>query len=189
MSSNTTTYKLLLHHGTDDLSTNSILDSGFDYPARKRDDHWLGNGIYFYREDVEQALIWSYIKFRKNRECQEICVLQTLVEVEEDNFLNLDSRGGMERLEKFLKEIKELTASIKLKTTPVKLRHLIMGMLPQEYKVIQRTFPVKSIFDEIDLFNQMDLRLQGVQVCVRNKGVITGDTDVVVRKGLNRDSA
>lgn len=173
------TYHLLLFHGTNDIYSKIILGQGFII-VKNRDDHWLGNGVYFFREDEDQALTWAISRYRRDPKTNEAHVLYTAMNIEGQNFLNLDTRSGMRTLLRFLARLKRKYQGIKFKApSAAALRHFVMEQLPNEYYVIQRTFAVNSTFDGIEEFRNMELRLQGTQVCVRNVKAITGEVSIV----------
>ena len=178
-------YNLLLHHGTNDVFSRKILETGFDVQPVTRDDHWLGPGIYFFREDIEQALSWAIWRYRYDRYTSEYHVIETVVQVPEENFLNLDSRSGLNRLEEFYNSIVQQVEQSGVRFSDLqndKLRHFVMKLLPPNISVIKRTFTGTSRFDRHDAFVRMELALNGVQVCVRNNEAITGDIKLVRSK-------
>lgn len=169
------------YHGTIKTSAEKILDSKEFTAGAPRDDHWLGKGAYFFRDDKESAKMWAITKIRKTPELshETPCVLFAKIDVPDENFLDLDSREGMYRLKTLTKEF----TGIKLKgdtprgKTAEQIRHLVMTWLPESIWVIQRTFPVPSIaFDESILFKAMAIPLNSRQVCVRNSKAIIRDT-------------
>lgn len=173
-------YILFLYHGTNNIYSRRIMQDGFKLPEAPRKDHWLGNGIYFFREDQEQARLFALHKFKDDDNSKQIHVLGTKLEIGKEKVLNLDSRDGMNRLRTHVREFKELLRKSRVTTKqPKELRHLVMGLLPKEYNVIIRTFCVESIFDKDQVFQLMDLRLQGTQVCVRQERAITGEVGIV----------
>jgi hypothetical protein len=184
-------YYFMLFHGTNNIYSDNIFKYGFQLQEETRDDHWLGNGIYFFREDLEQAYNWAFYKFKDCQETNEVVVLHTVVEIQGNNVLNLDSRGGMMVMKRFTEELKRKLRGIKFNhSNPAKIRHFIMKLLPSEYSIIQRTFPAeKSLFDDIPMFQQMGLRLNGTQVCVRDPAVITKDISIVKRRVIKRNLA
>lgn len=168
-------YFLTLYHGTNDICSDLICKGGFKEPSKKRNDHWLGNGVYFFREDEEQAYVWGKSRYQYCKETRKIIVLEAYIELEARFFLNLDSRQGIEKFIGLVDEIEEQVEELGIEyetDDPAKLRHLFFGMLPDQYKAVQRTFTGKSHIDNHTLLGLMDLRLHGVQVCVRDISVI-----------------
>jgi len=54
------------YHGTTLDAAASIVEERLFKPGETRLDHWLGLGTYFFREDYDQAEMWSNIKVRNN---------------------------------------------------------------------------------------------------------------------------
>lgn len=130
-------------------------------------------------------MMWACSKFKDSATETEVHVLQTRFEIHEDNFLDLDSRGGLSKFETFVDAVKKQLGEVKFKSDPAKLRNFIMDMLPKKYTVIQRTFDVTSKrFDNHPILAAAELNLHGKQVCIRDKSVITGDINVVMTKSL-----
>ncbi len=73
-----------------------------------RNDHWLGQGAYFYKDDEEQAIIWAKNKVRNHAKYrgETPFVIEVILELNESNFLNLDSRKGLDFLKEFLNFLK-----------------------------------------------------------------------------------
>ncbi|QTJ57234.1 hypothetical protein [Dolosigranulum pigrum] len=47
-----------LTHGTIKKYADKILEEK-EFKIIERDDHWLGNGVYFFIEDIDKAIWWS----------------------------------------------------------------------------------------------------------------------------------
>ncbi|MNO83556.1 hypothetical protein D3C76_748710 [compost metagenome] len=171
---------LQLYHGTNEKHSRNILQNGFKIQKEKRKDHWLGTGVYFFREDMEQALVWACDRYKNEKDINEAHVIKYDTDVNNENFLNLDTRGGMSKFKKHSDEFRRQTRNIKFSSQSVdELRYLIMNLLPKEYYIVQRTFQVKSSFDNDFLLGCIQLSLHGTQVCIRNCVDITGGIEVV----------
>jgi hypothetical protein len=183
MPSESVDYVLRLYHGTNGVNSNKIIKAGFKLLPDTKDDHWLGPGIYFFREDKEQAILFAQARYRK---ASEVHVLETVLSVQENDYLDLDSRKGLGYLRDLYNQISLMLKEegVDMKSyTEHKLRHLIIKMLPAHITVVKRTFPAeKSNFDTFDPFIKMGLNLLGVQVCVRRPDIINGDINIVFRK-------
>lgn len=172
------THSFYVYHGTDEDSAINIMSEGFAFPQEIRDDHWLGNGIYFFREDHEQALSWAFNKVENPKFFgKKAAVLQGKITVHQKNFLNLDSRGGLMELEKLFRTMLDgiLQRGLAFENkNEAQCRHLLFSSLPDEYYVIQRTFKTPSTkYDSNEMFQKLGLYLNGTQICVRNLSVIT----------------
>lgn len=167
-------YIFYAFHGTPESCAIGIIESNRFETGRLRADHWLGQGIYFFKDDDEQAYLWASNKVKRCPEFngQEPRVIEVLIETSECYFLNLDTRAGLDYLESFLNLFKKEKALIVPKDPIeiIKIRCYLLSLLPRDIWIIQRTFSVKSKFDESLL--GLGLSLVGTQVCVRNHDVI-----------------
>lgn len=156
-------------HGTLYKFATKILTGNFK-KGRFRDNHWLGQGVYFFRDDYEQAKSWAMPKMNKAKE--NGAVLMTKLKVNSDNFLNLDSRKGLQEFKEFKDSYVQFCIDEKLEITAEEdiLRCAVCDALPEEVKVIQRTFKGNSKFN--DSLEDVSLFLHGQQICVRDTGII-----------------
>jgi hypothetical protein len=92
------------YHGTELQYVDEILKKGFTH--RIRDDHWLGQGIYFYT-DLELAKWWANTKFKKLD--RQPAVIKVVIEVDDTAFLDLDTVAGMDF---FFNKSKELLSDM-----------------------------------------------------------------------------
>ena len=101
--------KELGYHGTCSKYQYSIETEGFDPDKSKhRDDHWLGQGIYFF-DDYEKSLWWAKTTSSQNNNCGSI-VFESLIEATDDVVLNLDDNH---QLDAFMTEILHLLEDIR----------------------------------------------------------------------------
>ena len=93
------------HHGTDIDSCKAILKS--NYKISKGDQHWLGEGVYFFIEGLSTDTInlaekWAKAEAWDNDvkeyKYQEFAVIESLIEVEEDKILDLTTEDGVKIL-------------------------------------------------------------------------------------------
>ena len=187
------------YHGTLKQYKEAIVSGGFK--PSKGQKHWLGEGIYFFRDDKRQAEVWASLEQRKHRhksiyrekpELFQKCVICWLGTIDDEHFLNLDSRSGAEE---FLEHVQDVTKALR-KTGKIfeydewQLNHLYYKTLNSKYKVIQRTFPVPSGHDaneEIPFNSLMFLKVRvggkkeeiiktnlvnGCQIVVRDSSII-----------------
>ncbi|TRY24370.1 hypothetical protein FOI68_17105 [Brevibacillus sp. LEMMJ03] len=169
------------YHGTTRTSAEAILKSREFKPGAPRDDHWLGKGAYFFRDDLESAKLWAISKIKETPGLthETPYVLIAKIEVPDENFLDLDSREGLNKLNTLTRKYRggfKLKGNTPREKTPAQIRHIVMTWLPESIWVIQRTFPVPSVYDKFLLFNAMGLGLNSRQVCVRNSKAIIRDT-------------
>lgn len=181
--------EVIAFHGTYGSAADLIIDSQSFTKGSLRRDHWLGHGAYFFREDQKQAMIWATYKVKNTPElvAEQATVIQAVIKVSRDEFLNLDSRDDLEKFELFVKQsMEEVKNKYGLRIeeeNPHVLRCAFCDQLPESYKVIQMTFSVDSFrFDSNKMLQNMDIRLHGVQVCVRDLSTILGDSLQVVER-------
>ncbi|HDR7750669.1 hypothetical protein ACQVQT_16130 [Bacillus paranthracis] len=169
-------------HGTAESCSINILGEKKFEIGTPREDHWLGQGIYFFREDLQQAFMWAKNKVKKHHKYrnQKPTVIETRVSIEESKFLNLDTRDGMEELNEFIEYLKSEKTFVEAEWSddlPAKIRCFVLSLLPEDIWMIQRTFNVeRSKYTDSTVLKSMDIGLQGVQLCVRNHDAILTDS-------------
>lgn len=93
------------HHGTDINSCKAILKS--NYKISKGDQHWLGEGVYFFIEGLSTDTInlakkWAIAEAwdndNKKYKYTDFAVIESLIEVEEDKILDLTTEDGVKIL-------------------------------------------------------------------------------------------
>ena len=107
------------HHGTNFDSSKKIVNS--NYKISKGDDHWLGDGVYFFVEGISTntvklaekwAIAQSWDKTRNRRTYSNFAVLESEIKVSKEKFLDLTTEEGVEILyyfvEKYLTRLKYL---------------------------------------------------------------------------------
>ncbi len=164
-----------LHHGTIKEYAESIMSSQ-KFCFNKREDHWLGNGVYFYVDDFEQAKIWAGLckknflkKLKKTGETplhentNEV-VFELNYTVDKADYLNLDSITDSMKLDKFIEELKEIGTEINSDN-----KHKAMCMILDFYveyyeiKAAKYTFTNKSRNDNL---SYLGIEKHGEQFCI-----------------------
>lgn len=99
------------YHGTCMKYRYDIEKNGLD-PAKcnHRDDHWLGQGVYFF-DDYEKALWWASSISSRNQNCGRI-IFKSNIEAPDKEVLNLDDK---KQLDIFLTEVLKIVKEIKEK--------------------------------------------------------------------------
>lgn len=169
-------YSFYGFHGTAESCARKISEVKKFIYGTIRNDHWLGKGAYFFKDDEWQAKYWAYNKVMNHEKFkgEKPYVVEVIIDVKEQHYLNLDSRAGLWQLDQFLKKLGDEGLCIfkKEEATPEIIRCFLLSLLPESIWVIQRTFYVPSKYDEDSMFNKMGLYLQGTQICVRNNKAI-----------------
>lgn len=83
-----------------------------EFQFQKRNDHWLGNGVYFFIDDHLKAKWWARMaveKFnRKNKNKKSIpCVLYLEAKTDIDKVIDLNVESGQGLLKEFIKFIEQ----------------------------------------------------------------------------------
>ncbi len=166
-------------HGTNDKSAVLICESK-TYRFNRNENHWLGQGVYFFREDPDQAMSWAMTRVKEN---EKAVVLKTKIEVNSSSILDLDTRTGIFSFNSILKQIEEVleenNKGIKIDSgnpeAAHKLRCFIMDALPSNIKVIQKKFDLKkqpNVVLKNSLMETLNIEMHSVQVCVRDQNTI-----------------
>jgi hypothetical protein len=173
-------------HGTDKTAAIEIINSNFLY--KKSEEHWLGNGAYFYL-DYSLAKWWTSKPSKKfGTKINEPAILKCSIEVNYDEILDLRKLESFEEFAKiyksdFLPKVFDDTiichgisgANIK---DVKKLRCTYCDYLSKLYelKAIIGTFHLPSqpyLKDDYgDGFNQFDIAYTETQLCVFDQGII-----------------
>jgi hypothetical protein len=166
-----TYYSFKGYHGTSIKAAELIVSSNFEKSIG--DKEWLGDGVYFFIDGLsskpqEQAKNWaiaqSWDNVNKIHTYKEYCVIKSIIEVEEDNFIDLTKEEGVELLnyiyESFEDKIKEIKKSLNF------IDGLLInfargeGLIPIE--VVKGNFYIKFAKERISNIN---LRTPNCTVC------------------------
>ncbi|MGB5822456.1 MAG: hypothetical protein WBH44_00135 [Proteocatella sp.] len=91
------------YHATNINSVKSILDFGFNI-NKKRDNEWLGHGIYFFKYRTD-ALTWA----KNTHYCKgNPTIIKCKLECDEKSFLDLDDPSRLNHVNEFSEEISNL---------------------------------------------------------------------------------
>ena len=81
------TNEITVYHGTDYDIAELIVSGGFKY--NKNDEHWLGNGIYFY-SDLSLAKWWTKKPSNKfGADIKKPAIIKCILSIDEDNIMDL----------------------------------------------------------------------------------------------------
>lgn len=166
-------------HGTTENNANMILKDKHFIPTVNK-AHWLGQGVYFFREDVDQAMSWA-ITQTKRREKEKPTVLRVEINVKNKFFLNLNSREHLFKLKhiikKMEKDLREIDFGLEGNEEALRghiYRCAVLDLIPIEVvKVIQNNFPLEQpgALETLE-FKQMGVEMHSIQVCVRDHDLI-----------------
>lgn len=189
-------------HGTNEQSAKDILDSKHFTP-KVNEKHWLGQGVYFFKDDPDQAMSWAMeitrSNNRRNNKNQDATVLITEINVKNNFFLDLNSRTGLYRLKNILINLNEALKELGIGLGKENLsnndfshryRCAVLDLIPKDkIKVIQKNFPLQKqpSFTNNIHFNNMNLQMHSIQVCVRDEGVISKEKIKFYKKKSMKD--
>ncbi|EAE5597799.1 hypothetical protein E1312_07955 [Listeria monocytogenes] len=166
-------------HGTVTNVVSQILESK-NFEFRRRDNHWLGNGIYFFIDDPVSARIWPTL--HQINTGKEPCVIYCKVEVHRDKLLDLDTEADLKSFEEYLKQIENEYRVEFAGEKEEKVRCYVMDLLAKDEQenaidAIKYTF-VKGnhISRNYSYSAAMKLVVHGAQICVRNQECIDKDS-------------
>lgn len=94
---------VLAFHGTG-LSNYKNIVKTKTFSFNKRDDHWLGNGVYFFVDDFKRAKKWAEGN-RPDKNTTPV-VIETEFEFEQGELLDLDKIDDLNKLDKFARDFK-----------------------------------------------------------------------------------
>ncbi len=146
------------YHGTSLASANNILKNN-EFKISSNDVDWLGSGIYFYFSIVD-AYNW------KNAEA----ILHSVIKVEDDEYLDIDSDEGSEIYQEMIDFISE-SHCIEICGNIQKNQCSVFRMLWETYsklKVISAKFPTEPT----KIKTLIDKRPRRKEFCVRNNSQI-----------------
>ncbi|MGJ9384142.1 hypothetical protein [Salipaludibacillus sp. CF4.18] len=162
-------------HGTKkDFAETICEEKEYVYSVRK--NHWLGQGVYFFRNDPDQAMSWA---LNSTKDGEVAVVLGTDLYVNSISMLDLDTRTGIYELKGYVRHLRSEIEKNGFEINDVysdnnhSLRCFVLDLLPQSIKLIQKSFLLNQPNGLNDsLIKSMGIEMYSVQVCVRNNEVI-----------------
>ena len=159
------------HHGTSLDSAKKILVSNYDLSIGN--DEWLGDGVYFFVSGISTktselaekwAIAQSWDNDKKTLRYNGYCVLQSRIQVNESEFLDLTHEEGVEILTYLVDRYKEKVNSIgkKMKFHDGLILNLARneGFLPLE--VVKGNFYIRFAKERVE---GIKLRTSNCTIC------------------------
>lgn len=159
------------HHGTSSESAKKIIASNYELSIGN--DEWLGNGVYFFvpgisTKTIELAENWAIAQSWDNENKQnkyiQYCVIQSEIEVDESEFLDLTKEEGVEILsylvDRYKDKIKTIGRSMKFQDGLLLNLAREEGIFPLE--VVKGDFYIKFAKERIEKIN---LRTSNCTIC------------------------
>ncbi|EAC7842407.1 hypothetical protein ARX50_02220 [Listeria monocytogenes] len=162
------------------MDTIDLILRSKEFRSQKRDNHWLGNGVYFFIDDPLSAHIWPTL--HKVNHGKKTCIIFCEVGVPRDRLLDLDTEADLKLFEDYLEGIKEHYRVEIIGATDARIRCFVMDTLPVKGQknaidAIKYTF-VKNprVNKDYSLSVEMNIQAHGPQLCVRNQECINKDS-------------
>lgn len=162
------------YHGTGYLNAKPILEEGFI--ASEGDEHWLGDGAYFFVEGIptnpkisaeKWAIAEAWDKERKTFKYTDYVVIESQIKVEEALLLDLRTKDG-QRIFAFLRDefYKKLRGArrkfLKNSILDGKILNIARSEGIIEVDVIEGDFFIKFTEERI---NNLNSRIPNVSIC------------------------
>lgn len=106
--------EILGFHGTFVDCIESIMKQGFLF--NWNGEHWLGNGVYFYKDDHDAALMWARGQQSNKKECynRTPAVFRAIITSDRNCIADLNIRDDQRKLENFIKSLAGVEAKKKV---------------------------------------------------------------------------
>lgn len=164
--------KIIGYHGTSTENAREIITNEFN--ASSGNEHWLGDGVYFFIEGLSKtpdlqaekwAIVESWDKKIKANKYSNIAVIKSSIQIEDANLLDLTSSEGVEILEYIIESHKE---ALKEKAKKISfLDGLVLNFAREEniieIDVAKGNFYIK--FDKESRVSNINLRTANCTIC------------------------
>jgi len=176
------------YHGTDGKFVSDIRSNGFR--SNQRDDHWLGQGIYFY-STFELANWWICAKLKKLNQGDTGAVIKVELTSKSDKVLDLDEPHQLDGFFQYIREKKvefeklgiplDFTKGLKNDAnfgnkTNIRKQCFFMDIMKKELgiELIIRTFSKNHpSYASIKSYKAVKLPYNEKQLCASNNDIIT----------------
>ena len=182
-------------HGTTRAVANIVKDtSKFQYNFRN--DHWLGNGIYFFIEDYDKAKWWAKTLARRERK-SKASVISLVATIQRNKILDLDAEKERKDFYQFVLDFIAANPVIEgldltytsspsdenIDMNEAKLRCFMLDLIQKinNYDACKYTFVDDKLTYSLPNVNSSLIRNNGVQLCIYNQSVIDFSTLQIFR--------
>lgn len=177
-------------HGTTTEYFKCIKESN-RFQFQQRNNHWLGNGVYFFLDDQRKAEWWAKMAVRKSEKQNEKkefapCVLYLEAKSDIDKVIDLNTETGQQLVDDFAKYLKQQKIQINIPNvdnlSKSKKEHIsrcfLMDLLAisGDYVASCYQFPNNSSYKFEDLGPYGIVNNRGNQLCVYNQEIIDFST-------------
>ena len=184
--SNNSPSKIMLEgfHGTDQKYINEIIDKGFI--CKKNEEHWLGNGIYFYA-DISLAKWWTTNPSKKfGSKINDPAIIKCQIEAERKKVLDLrDLSDYIKFVEIYREEFLRMFYSVHIEINEDNKMRFAKKIRCAYCDYIQKRLDLIMIIGNFDipeqpyqpkeygeLFNKFDIKYIETQICIYNQDII-----------------
>lgn len=172
----------VLFHGTTKKIAHKILVTK-EFIITPRSDHWLGNGIYFFDNDLEKAKWWAAATKKRNKDSEIGILKYDNFEIKASKLLDLDSEHGRNVINNFLKELSEAGLQIfnsQEKNVKENKSDLIQMVVDQQNLIASKqTFTTENP-NWIRELNKFEIYNNQVQFCIyENKDINFNKINIV----------
>ena len=182
-------------HGPTRTVANIVKDtSKFQYNFRN--DHWLGNGIYFFIEDYDKAKWWAKTLARRERK-SKASVISLVATIQRNKILDLDAEKERKDFYQFVLDFIAANPVIEgldftytsspsdenIDMNEAKLRCFMLDLIQKinNYDACKYTFVDDKLTYSLPNVNSSLIRNNGVQLCIYNQSVIDFSTLQIFR--------
>jgi len=170
----------LVYHGTDSSLFKSIKSNNFT--TSKGDDHWLGEGIYFFTDGISTsakknaenwAIAAAWNKTSKKHNYARFCIISAEIRCSEADFWDLSTENGLKEFNYAREEIlKKISSKYNLASNEVYRDSDLIDVVCKKmnYMVLKSNFYIKFKKE----------RLENIKSRIPNTSVINARTNSVV---------
>lgn len=170
------------YHGTTQDSKDLIIKEK-EFTYKKRKNHWLGYGAYFFLEDKDKA-IW-FINANTNPEVlnKPKCIITAKIQIADKKILNLDTEADRKKLSEFVKSLEK--ENLNIPNVKNDEKHCLIINLYVEYfemQAVKYTFHDNKIaYDDLNVCNAdySEISNNNIQLNVIDQKIIDFDNLVV----------
>lgn len=155
------------YHGTTQDSAHHIL-SGEPFRESRREDDWLGRGIYFYGY-LEHAQWWTTHNRFKGK---ETTVLKADLAYTDEEMLDLDDPARRRELEKFVKQFMQTTANTVKPSQEISKEKSLCAACNLYRRFHKRIGITKYTFPQRRRYERSGTCDNQCQICVSNPSII-----------------
>ena len=163
------------YHATDKHNVESIISNNFTF--NKSDEHWLGNGVYFFK-DIALAREWGKrTPTKKFGTIDEYAIIKAIIEVDDDYVCDMtildDYEFVAERFSEFFKSLADKKIGLE-NMSYLKLRCAFFNTLIKKYnlKCLISNFEDRKKFIDKDLLRNIKITYVETQICIIDKSCI-----------------